>query len=136
MDVNTKNTVKKITDIAEMAAGVNAVHSPSPSAGEKIIYRYTPGSYDGEFETCTVTMRFISRNISDAVKRAECVSLALCSDDIKSALSADGTPVFVVRKQSGSSGYIGKTGHYFVIAAFEVNRRMTASSGDGTAERM
>jgi len=119
--------VKRITDIAALEAGVKAVHSPATSAGEKIIYRYTPGSYDGDYEVITVTMRFISKDIQTAVKRMENVSRVLCSEGTRNPLSDGECPVYVTRKHSGGSGYIGKTGHFFVLAAFEVKRQMPSA---------
>lgn len=119
--------IKNIAHIAGAEAGVPVYHAPSASAGEKIIYRCSPGKYDGDFETFTVTMRFISRNSETAFERAERVSRILCCGGERNLLRTDECPVFTVRGESGGSGYIGRTGHYFVLAAFEVKRRMPSS---------
>ena len=108
----------------KMISGVDVVHAPSTSAGEKIIYRYSPGKYDGEYETLSVTMRFLSKDSAEAFGRMERVSRVLCSGGTRNPLTVDGCPVYVTRYGNGGSGYIGKTGHFFVLASFEVKRPM------------
>lgn len=136
----TKNdsTVRSIMEIAGSIAGVGVVHSPAPSAGEKIIYRCSPGKYDGDFETFTLTMRFISKDVATAHERAKAVSAVICAPgDRKFAVSGD-YPEFITRDGGGGSGYIGRTGHYFVLVKFSVRRRLPSAVKIGivNGERM
>ncbi len=116
--------IDKIVAAAEAAAGVPLCHAPSPSAGEKVIYRCTPGRYDGEFETVTVTMRFISAESKTAFERAEKVALRLCHPGDYGG--EDAKTLFTVRRSGGGSGYIGRTGHFCVTAMFEVRSRVSS----------
>ncbi len=121
---DNNSAVSRIVAEAAAVSGVKAVHAPSAAAGEKIIYRYTPGKYDGDYEVFTVTMRFLSKDTATAFGRVEAVSRVLCSEGTRNVLSEDGCPVYIERKSGGGSGYIGKTGYFFVIASFEVKRQM------------
>lgn len=113
------DTVKKITQMAGSAAGVPVYHAPSPSAGEKIIYRCTPGKFDGDYEVFTVVMRFISRDLAQAMLRARRVSEALCRPG-DSGIDVGGERLYALREEGGGSGFIGKTGHFYVMTRFEV----------------
>lgn len=120
-----KTVAEAVTKRAAEAAGVAACHAPSPLAGERIIYRYSPGKYDGEFETVTVTMRFISADIAQALSRAQKVSAVLCRPGDR-GVRLGGDTVYTVREDGGNSGYIGKTGHYYVLTRFNVKYRRSA----------
>ncbi len=119
--------IEKITGSAAEAAGVPVEHAPAASAGEKIIYRCSLGKYDGDFETFTVTMRFISKDIGEAHRRAKAVSALICAPGDRAFYKSDGLPEFIVREAGGGSGFIGRTGHYFVLTRFSVRRRLPSS---------
>lgn len=122
-----KDIIKTIIDEAARETGVEVCRAPAASAGEKIIYRYSPGKYDGDFEEFSVTMRFISKDMSVALERAKKVSRAICLPGDKSYYDEDSIPVYIVREDSGGSGYIGRTGHFFVLTKFCVRRRLESS---------
>lgn len=115
-----KNVVKIFTDRVREIVGVPVYHAPAPSAGEKVIYRYTPGSHDGDSETVTVTMRFISRRLEDAMTRAKAVADALCRRGER-GIEIGGENLCVVREDGGGSGFIGRTGHFYVLSRFEMS---------------
>ena len=125
---------------AQAASGVEAVHAPSPSAGEKIIYRCTPAKYDGEWEHFRINLRFISRSMEDAFLRAGKVSAALCRPGDRGinphggGVITPGERLYVAREDSGNSGYIGKTGHFYVLSVFDVRFRRTAVEEYATVE--
>lgn len=116
--------------------GTQVCHAPAASAGERIIYRYSPGKYDGDFEEFSITMRFISKDISVAMKRAKDVSSLICMPGDKPRYDEESLPVYVIREDSGGSGYIGRTGHYFVLTRFLVRRRLESSVGIGIGSIM
>ena len=115
-----QNIVKRTADIA----GVPVHHAPSPSAGEKIIYRCTPGECDGNYESFTVVMKFLSADLDTAFRRAEDVTYMLCTDGFRSVLRDGRCPVYTVREDGGGSGFIGRTGHFFVMTRYKVRRRV------------
>lgn len=124
--MKSDSIIKKITEVAGDAAGVPVYHAPSPAAGEKIIYRFTPGGYDGEFETITVIMRFISRDLAQAMKRAEDVSGVICRRGER-GVDLGGEKFCGIREEGGGSGYIGKTGHFYVMSRFEIKFRRSCA---------
>lgn len=126
--------VEGIIRKAEAAAGVPAVHSPATSVGEKIIYRCSPGKYDGDFEHLTITMRFISKDVQNAHTRARNASTHICAPGDRDFSSSGDLDEFVVREAEGGSGYIGRTGHYFVLVKFSVRRRLPAATGIGVGQ--
>lgn len=129
-----ESVAERIAQIAREASGVPVVHAPSSSAGEKIIYRCTNGKCDGDYESFKVTMRHVSRDVSEAFLREKLVTAALCRPGSESPLMTDACPVFTVRSEGGGSGYIQRTGHFFVISVYEVRRRMTDDERSGDNE--
>lgn len=124
---------EKIAEIAAREAGIPAVTAPAAASGEKIIWRVRLSSYDGEWETFDMTMRFVSRTVKDAYARAEAVSRYLCAPgDARSAAGlSGGANISIKRIASESSGYISRTGHFYVIAKFRVKRRLGATLREG-----
>lgn len=120
-----------IADLVAAAADVPFCHAPAVSAGEKIIYRCSPGKYDGEWERFVISMRFISTSMDTALARAKSVSRILCAPGDRSVWEKNGCQNFVVREEGGGSGYIGRTGHFFVLARFEVKRRLPSTLKEG-----
>lgn len=107
--------------------GTEVCHAPAASAGERIIYRYSPGKHEGDFEEFSLTMRFISKDISVAAERMKRVSEYICMPADKPRYKEDDLHVYVVREDSGGSGYIGRTGYFFVLARFLVRHRLESS---------
>ena len=119
-----ENIIERLADVIENITGVPVYHAPAASAGEKIIYRCTPGRYDGDFETFGMTVKFLSADVKTAFGRAEKVSRYLCGPGDRGVLNLDRCPVCTVREEGGGSGYIGRTGYCFVTARFEISRRL------------
>ena len=105
--------------------GVPVYHAPAPSAGEKIIYRYTPGESDGVSGEFVLTLRFISRDLAEAMARAEAVETALCSRGDRGVVLGDGISACIRRRDGSGSGFIGKTGHFFILSRLSVRFRCT-----------
>ena len=116
----TKSIVKIFTDKVSEIVGVPVYHAPAPSAGEKVIFRYTPGSHDGGTDEVTVSLRFISRRLEDAAVRDRAVADALCRRG-ESGIDVGGVRLRIVRKDGGGSGFIGRTGHFYVMSRFYIS---------------
>lgn len=135
-----KEVLGTIVDEARRFSGVEVVHAPSASAGEKIIYRCTPVKYDGEWEHFRINLRFISRNLEDAFLRAGKVSAALCRPGDRGinpyggGVLTPGERLYVARESSGNSGFIGKTGHFYVLSVFDVKFRRSGVEEYATVE--
>ena len=129
---------QEIADKAARTAEVPPVAAPSTASGDKIIGSVRLSDYDGEWETFEMTMRFISKTVKDAYARAERVSMDLCDPgDAVSVVGDRQCSVNVKRIASESSGYIMRTGHFYVIAKFRIKRRRTAPPNEyiGTADQ-
>lgn len=120
--------IEHIVNVMSDSCPVPICHSPATSAGEKLIYRCSPAKYDGMWEEFTVTVRFISSGIKTAFARSEEISRALCTHGDAGAELEDGSSIYVTRDGTGGSGYIGRTGYFFVMARFRVKRRLSAAS--------
>jgi len=118
-----KDAVKAFTEKVREIVGVPVYHAPAPSAGEKVIYRYTPGDHDGDVAVVTVSMRFISRRLDDAMSRAKAVADAVCRRG-ETGIESGGMRLCVVREDGGGSGFIGRTGHFYVMSRFEIRYRV------------
>lgn len=135
-----KEVIDGIVSVVKRFSGVGVIHAPSPSAGEKIIYRCTPAKYDGEFEHFRITMRFISRSQEEAFLRAGAVSAALCRPGDRGiavgngSVMESGERLYIIREGTGTSGFIGKTGHFYVLSAFDVKFRRSGVEGYATVE--
>lgn len=113
----------------ELVTGVPSVVSPARRSGEKTVWRVRLASYDGEWETLEVTLRHISRNMKTALERAGTVGSYLCDPgDAASAVSDNGDCVNIKRIATESSGYVSRTGHFFVISKYRIRRRCSAPS--------
>lgn len=112
--------IKKVEGISQ----VPVCHAPSAHAGEKIIYRYNLGEYDGIFECVTVTMKFISKELERAFLLADTVSNRICTLGDRDVGESGADALFISREDGGGSGYIGRTGHYYVSARFQIKRRV------------
>lgn len=119
-----KTLVNTVIEMVEGISQVPVCHAPSAHAGEKIIYRYTPGEYDGIFEHITVTMKFISKDLARAYLLADAVSNRICTVGDRDAGESGGNALFISREEGGGSGYIGRTGHYYVSTRFQIKRRV------------
>ena len=123
---DTEKIIREIVKAAGSAAGVPVYHTPSPSAGEKIIYRCIHGEYDGEFESVTLVMRFISRDLAAAMSRAQAVAGVICRRGER-GIEYDREKVYGIREEGGTSGFIGRTGHFYVMSRFRIKFRRTCA---------
>lgn len=116
--------IQDVIKAVENTSGVPVYHAPSAHAGEKIIYRYVLGDYDGIYESLTLTLKFISKSLERASLLAEAVSAGICTVGDRDVHEKRENALFAVRTEGGGSGYIGRTGHYFISVKFLIKRRV------------
>lgn len=133
--MESDKAVEYIAGVMEDACSVPICRSPATSAGEKVIYRCSPAEYDGMWESFTVTVRSVSGAVKTAFARTEEMSRALCTHGDAGKELEDGSRIHVTRDGAGGSGYIGRTGYYFVLAKFRVRRRLPARRTEAVGDR-
>ncbi len=127
--------VEHIARVMGDVCSVPICRSPATSAGEKMIYRCSPAEYDGMWESFTVTVRAVSGAVKTAFARTEELSRALCTHGDEGTELEDGSRIHVTRDGAGGSGYIGRTGCFFVMAKFRVRRYLPARRTEAVGDR-